>query len=356
MLKPDRSSRRRTDSARRGHGRQAGLAAVMCAVVMPAVVLLPGQRANARLPRRLPGPLSAAATSRGCCWASSARSSNRPRRSAGPSVPADPLTSLAMRRYLSTRAGDVSVAIEDLDEPVETSSRSDAKSRSEALSRSDESADYREWLLHPNARDETASIIKVDILETLLHQSRGALSYSARVTAEGMIDDSDNDDATDLWNADGGGNGVAAYNRVAGLTQTSPNIPGYWGLTLTSAADQIKLLTKLAYPSRVLTEGSRRYAVSLMEHITPDQDWGVSGGIPRNATVALKNGWLPTGEYGSWEINSIGWVRGDRRDYLIAVLTANDPGEEYGIDTIEHISSLVFAGLRPCGVERHAGW
>ncbi len=59
-----------------------------------------------------------------------------------------------------------------------------------------------------------------------------------------------------------------------------------------------------------------------MEHITPDQDWGVSGGVPHNVTVALKNGWLPTGEYGSWEINSIGWVRGDRRDYLIAVLTA----------------------------------
>jgi hypothetical protein len=84
-----------------------------------------------------------------------------------------------------------------------------------------------------------------------------------------------------------------------------------------------------------------------MEHITPDQDWGVSGGVPHNVTVALKNGWLPTGGY-SWQINSIGWVRGDRRDYMIAVLTAADPGEEYGIDTIEHISSLVFADLRPC--------
>ena len=213
---------------------------------------------------------------------------------------------------------------------------------------SDQTGGYREWLLHPNARDQTASIIKVDILETLLHRSRGALSYSAKVTAAGMIDDSDNDDANDLWNADGGGTGVAAYNRLAGLTQTAPNIAGYWGLTLTSAADQIKLLTELAYPSRALTAGSRRYALALMEHITPGQNWGVSGGVPRNVTVALKNGWLPTGGYGSWEINSIGWVRGDRRDYLIAVLTAHDPGEQYGIDTIEHISSLVFSGLRPC--------
>jgi len=80
-----------------------------------------------------------------------------------------------------------------------------------------------------------------------------------------------------------------------------------------------------------------------MEHINPTQDWGVSGGVPRNATVALKNGWLPLGESGSWEINSIGWVRGDRRNYLIAVLTAHDPGEQYGIDTIEQ---HLFTGLR----------
>ena len=163
--------------------------------------------------------------------------------------------------------------------------------------RSEPGADYHEWLFHPNARDETASIIKVDILETLLRQSRGALSYDARVTAEGMIDDSDNDDATDLWNADGGGSAGCGLQRIAGLTQTSPNLAGYWGLTLTSAADQIKLLTELAYPSRVLTTGSRRYALNLMEHVTPDQDWGVSGGVPRNVTVALKNGWLPTGGY-----------------------------------------------------------
>jgi hypothetical protein len=304
---------------------------------MPAVgLLLAGQLASARpLDHRLPGPDPAAA---------------HPRRSVAAPVasePVDPLTSVAMRRYLATRAGDASIAVEDLDYPVDGPGRPDAPGRSHDRGLSDQTGGYREWLLHPNARDQTASIIKVDILETLLHQSRGALSYSAEVTAAGMIDDSDNDDANDLWNADGGGSGVAAYNRLAGLTQTAPNIAGYWGLTPTSAADQIKLLTELAYPSRVLTAGSRRYALALMEHITPDQDWGVSGGVPRNVTVALKNGWLPSGGSGSWEINSIGWVRGDRRDYLIAVLTAHDPGEQYGIDTIEHISSLVFSGLRP---------
>jgi hypothetical protein len=228
----------------------------------------------------------------------------------------------------------VSVAVEDLDDPVDVSGRSDT------------AGDYEEWNLHPNARDQTASIVKVDILETLLRQSHGALSNSTRDTAEGMIEDSDNDDATDLWDADGGG-GIAAYNRLAGLTQTTLNTEGYWGETLTSAADQLKLLSQLVFLSRVLTAGSRRYALRLMEDIDPGQDWGVSGGVPRNVTVALKNGWVPLPGYSGSEINSIGWVHSDRRDYLIAALTAHDPGAQYGIDTIDHISSLVFAGLRP---------
>lgn len=131
------------------------------------------------------------------------------------------------------------------------------------------------------------------------------------------------------------------------MTQTTLNTEGYWGETLTSAADQLKLLSQLVFLSRVLTAGSRRYALRLMEDIDPGQDWGVSGGVPRNVTVALKNGWVPLPGYSGSEINSIGWVHSDRRDYLIAALTAHDPGAQYGIDTIDHISSLVFAGLRP---------
>lgn len=327
MLNPAQSNRRWASGAGRGrgwHARRVALLVPAAALLIPAVVvLLAGHTATARpLQRRGSGLDSPAADSRGS--ADSARES----------TPADPLTSVAMRRYLATRSGGVSIAVEDLDDPVNASGRPDGD---------------REWLLHPGARDQTASIIKVDVLETLLHQSRGVLSYSVRDAAEDMIDDSDNDDATDLWDADGGASGVASYNRLAGLTQTSPNAVGYWGETLTSAADQIKLLRQLLFPSRLLTAGSRRYALRLMEDIDAGQDWGVTGGVPDRATVALKNGWVPLTSEDSWEINSIGWVHGEGRDYLIAVLTAHDPGEQYGIDTIDHISSLVFGGLRPSG-------
>jgi hypothetical protein len=82
-----------------------------------------------------------------------------------------------------------------------------------------------------------------------------------------------------------------------------------------------------------------------MERIDPAQDWGVSGGVLAPAKVALKNGWLPVGD--GWEINSIGYVSGRYRDYLIAVLTSDDPSMPYGIQTIEGISQLVWKYFLP---------
>jgi Beta-lactamase enzyme family len=251
--------------------------------------------------------------------------SKRGTRSALPRTPPDPLATTAIRRYLAGRAGSVSIAVEDLADPV----------------------GYIEWDFNPNARYQTASIVKADILETLLHHYGGPLTGSAAAVATGMIEDSDNDDATDLWNLADGATGVTAYNSAIGLTHTDPNAYGYWGESLTTAADQVKLLTQLVLPSRLLTTAARLYELDLMEHVDPGQDWGVSGGVPRSVSVALKNGWLPLSSDSDWEVNSIGRVHGDGRWYLIAVLTAHDPGEEYGIDTIDHVSSLIYQDLKP---------
>jgi hypothetical protein len=83
-----------------------------------------------------------------------------------------------------------------------------------------------------------------------------------------------------------------------------------------------------------------------MENVAPSQRWGVSGGVPSEARVALKDGWLPLNEDNTnWQINSIGWVSGSGRDYLMAVLTTGNPSEQYGIDTINRLSTLVWQHL-----------
>jgi hypothetical protein len=80
-----------------------------------------------------------------------------------------------------------------------------------------------------------------------------------------------------------------------------------------------------------------------MRHVTSAQRWGVSAGPAATADVGLKNGWLPVASDGfQWAVNSIGWVRGSGRRYQIAVLTAHQPSEAYGIATIEALSRLVW--------------
>jgi hypothetical protein len=243
---------------------------------------------------------------------------------------ADPFSS-AVDQYLAGRSGTVLAAVYD----VRTG---------------------QSWRLGDGPAQDEASVVKLDILETLLSASDGiGLSADNQGLARQMIENSDNDAATSLWYAAGGTAGLAAHDDQAGLTRTTPSPcvvcadfpwPG-WGLTTTVPYDQITLLKQLIKPGPLLTSGERQYALSLLENVTPGQAWGVSGGVPVGVTVALKNGWLPLNDDNTdWQVNSEGWVSGDGRDYLISVLTTGNPTEQYGIDTINELSSLIWTELR----------
>ncbi len=100
-------------------------------------------------------------------------------------------------------------------------------------------------------------------------------------------------------------------------------------------------------PSPLLTADQRGYVLRLMERVTPSQRWGVSGGVPRGVTVALKNGWLPLTSAGDdWQINSVGWIHGDGRDYLLAVLTTGNATEQDGIAVIDKLAATVWRKMR----------
>jgi beta-lactamase class A len=240
----------------------------------------------------------------------------------------DPLGS-AVASYVSTRDGVVLAAVYDL------------RTR-------------QTWQFGQGQPQDAASVVKLDVLETLLAE-RGRtgteLSAGDRSLAEQMIEDSDNDAATSLWDEVGGASGIRSFNTSAGLADTVPSAcvscPGFpwpgWGLSTTIPGDQLTLLRTLVEPNSLLTNTERSYALSLMENVTPDQRWGVSGGVPAQATVALKNGWLPLNSANNnWQINSVGWISGSGRDYLIAVLTTGNPTEQYGIDTIDQLAAMVW--------------
>ena len=266
---------------------------------------------------------------------------------------------LGVRAYLSGRAGIAQVALFD-------------------------AVTGRTYLLSDGPEPQyTASIVKADILALWLrrYQRRpgaipAGIPYSIRYLMTNMITVSDNVAATSLFYFGGGCTALTRFNMLIPTRHTDVGCetPTYygWGNTTTTAADQVAIIRRIAYQNHVLSDAARGYAQQLMESVIPAQRWGISCGpwgtrcdppggpqpVPA-VTVALKNGWkfLPTcaaqDDSCPWQVNSIGWVRGEGRDYVLAVLTTKDPpgkdtyGLDYGITTIQGVSQRIWANLAP---------
>jgi len=255
-----------------------------------------------------------------------------PSPSASPSQATGPLAAQA-GPYLEGRQGKTEVAVYDL-------------------------ATGRQWTLGPRVPQAEESAVKLEVLEAVLHQRhvrRTVMSLSEQELTPPMIEQNDSAAITAMWRDAGDAKGMRAFDHAARLTHTSPSnclqcpgasVPG-WAKTTTTPQDQITLLRQLARPSGVLDSNDRKYALRLLENVAPAQRWGIAGGVPAGVTVALDNGLLRVAGKSDWQLNSAGWVTGDGRNYLIAVLSTHDPSERYGLDTLNHLGAKVWTALAP---------
>ncbi|MFF4348361.1 serine hydrolase [Streptomyces sp. NPDC001530] len=230
---------------------------------------------------------------------------------AEPSVDRDALLAKAMTSVTVEDGAEVSVAVLDVD--------------------SGESAVYGDGTF------DTASIVKVDILATLLLQAQDAdrhLTAQEKAYATAMIENSDNTSASALWRTIGQADGLNAANKRFGLTGTEGGSGMLWGLTQTTAADQLTLLRQVFGDDSELSESSRSYLQGLMGGIATDQHWGVSAAAD-GSKWALKNGWLARSTTELWDINSIGRVTVDGHDYLVATLSNGNSTKAKGISLVE---------------------
>ena len=198
---------------------------------------------------------------------------------------------------------------------------------------------------------DTASIVKVDILATLLLQTQdsGGLSSAQKALATSMIEQSDNDAATALWNEIGGADGLNAANKTFGLTGTTGGSNGNWGLTQTTAADQLTLLQVVFGDDSALDSASQTYLQSLMGQVESDQAWGVSAAADGGTTSELKNGWLQRSQTGLWDVNSIGKVTVDGHTVLIAVVSDGGSTEAGSISLVESVASAAANAVTSVG-------
>ncbi|MET7372751.1 serine hydrolase [Micromonospora arida] len=198
-------------------------------------------------------------------------------------------------------------------------------------------------------RFETASIVKVNILAALLLRQNPpgkALGSDTRRLAEAMIVSSDNDAAVALWQRIEGSRGLTAANRALGLRETKPN--SHWGLTTTTVADQLRLLTALTSPTGPLTPQDRTFIMGLMKNVIPEQRWGVTAaGEPGSRSEYVKNGWDTADvDGGRWLVNSIGRIVEARHDWLIAVLSDHHVSQKEGVRVVEKAAKYVLKELR----------
>ncbi|MCU1595465.1 MAG: hypothetical protein JWO12_2857 [Frankiales bacterium] len=202
------------------------------------------------------------------------------------------------------------------------------------------------WFRSTPAYDN-ASIVKVNVLETLLWRAQRAhrpLTRHEQELSRRMVRNSDNDATTALWNQIGGASAVAAYDRILGLRHTTFDPSGHWGLTRSTVQDQLGLLRAAGSGPGPLSTSSRSYVRVQMANVEPDQRWGVSAGVPAGSNVELKNGWLPRATHG-WRINSIGHVRNKTHDADIAFLSTDHASFAYGVDTAAAVSRIVYRDL-----------
>lgn len=206
--------------------------------------------------------------------------------------------------------------------------------------------DGRQVQHNAGQRCETASMVKLDVLLTLLLQRQDAgkpLSSSDRALTSSMIINSDNNATTTLWGRIGQHEGVRAANRRFGMTETEPGTSYRWGLTTTTAADQVRLLRNLVRDDGPLDQASRDYALGLMGRVADGQDWGVSAANPQHE-AQVKNGWLPRSD--GWVVTSAGRAQtAAGHEVLLAAVSCEVSSQQHGIETIEHLAEMAASAL-----------
>jgi hypothetical protein len=195
----------------------------------------------------------------------------------------------------------------------------------------------------------TASTIKLAMVVDLLTRQRAgtiALSDSDRGLMAAMMHSSDDDAADTLWARYGGGD-HRAFNADFpryGMTDLAPQrgfsgtFP-YWGFQKSTANDLDRLIN---YTLTQLAPADTAAIVEQLQHVAPNQQWGVWGAGPA-MLPGNKDGWSL--EQGGWVVNSVGFA-GQEQRYTLAVMNSlgSDGGYNDGVATTTHLGQLLLRG------------
>lgn len=199
----------------------------------------------------------------------------------------------------------------------------------------------RSYTYNSSTQFISASSMKVPLMLaflSLVEQQGRELTGDETLLLTTMIENSDNDSATAVYIAVGGGEGITTYMQKIGVNGLAAD-ENAWGYSTITPQAMVDLLT-LLYNGKILSGAHRTLALNLMENVESDQQIGVGDTAPDNATVALKDGWV-TGDDGLWVMNSSGIVTVGNETYIISVYTQAQETLEGGQDITRKVCSMV---------------
>jgi hypothetical protein len=185
---------------------------------------------------------------------------------------------------------------------------------------------------HDQRQFQSASLSKAMLLVAYLrrHPQPGE---DARETLTAMIEESD-DASADAIFAEVGNAGLLRVAKLAGMRHFAT---GYsWIAAQVTAADQARFFYRYEH---YLPARSVAFARSLLGGITPIQRWGIPAAAgPDGWRVYFKGGWL--GEDND-AVTQAAWLRRGHVRWALSVLTADDPTNAYGWQTLKGITGLL---------------
>ena len=190
-----------------------------------------------------------------------------------------------------------------------------------------------------------ASSVKVAIMLTLYSQlearSKHPTAHQISLLTT-MIENSNNDSATELYKEIGYQRGIRTFMKSLGISGLSPAPPTTgWGYSTITPAAMVALLGRLN-AGTVLNDADRAQALYLMRHVDAAGQAGVGDTRPTGAIVEMKDGWTSIDDpAGPWVVNSSGIVTLGTETYIISVYTDSDNSTAAGLSIIRHICKIV---------------
>lgn len=202
----------------------------------------------------------------------------------------------------------------------------------------------RTFLYNADANIVMGSTFKLPILLTLLSQAEAqgrTLTQSEQDAAEAMIEVSDNDAATLLYDEINYNVGINDLMQSLGITGLQINGEAFGYSTITPRA-MTQLLTALD-AGTFLNATDRAYVLDLMSHVDDSEQFGLGQSAPAGAQVALKDGWLA--DDSGWYTDSVGIVTLGNAHYIISIFGQQSDSLDDGWATVNSFCAKLMTSL-----------